>query len=154
MKCFLGVLPKDALPFDRLAERSRFLAVSVLHFSLTGGVGLCKGDALGEASLLLRRVGRAPWCALGESGGTQEEVALLRAYARYGHGCARRLASDVSFAVWDEKRGRLTLGGTGEGRAYVSEERDGLWFSSAAEVLFRPVAITLGVFSLLTKARG
>ncbi len=152
MKCFLGVLPARTLPFERLMERSRFLPVSVLHFSLEGGVGLCKGDALGDSSLILG-CGRTRWYAVGERSATGEEEALRPAYSRFGKKCASRLAENVAFAVWDKRKGCLTLGGTGEERAFVSEERDGLWFSSVADVLFHPVAVTLGVFPLFTQGR-
>lgn len=38
---------------------------------------------------------------------TADSALLLRAYKRWGEGCAERLAGDYAFAVWDQRQGAL-----------------------------------------------
>lgn len=63
-----------------------------------------------------------------------DSALVLRAYRKWGEGCAERLLGDFAFAIWDGRAGKLVLGRDhmGQRNVYYHEGRD--FFAFATEI--------------------
>ena len=144
MRCFLGVMPVKEVPFEKLTERGRQLSAEALHFLAERRLALCLGDRLLPCPAHLLHIGVC---------GAQSAEVLLRLYRRMGCACYSCLAPDVGFFLWDSTKAKLFLGGTGDRRCFVSQEEDGIWFSSEQGILLRAQPVSVGLFSYASFAQ-
>lgn len=122
-----------------------------LCLSAEGKIGFCYAPPKGKEPVIRRRLfGRKSFyllCQSSEECPAAEEW-LLYLYLRYGKEMRANIPFPCRYAVYDGARHRLLLGAT-EGRIYLKQKGNGVWFADRAGALPGAVAVETALFGRL-----